>query len=108
MGLDTIEGGSQVSFKRRPDCSMVLVLKNVTDNILLAGHKERFKECITLPNKRFKASKEIIDGPILFNGCGIWRGDDGNISTNMRQCIKLIAQPDFTPEGRKQHDDKSS
>lgn len=108
IGMETVKGISQLFLKRRPDGSILMMVAKVTDDLLIAADKEVLNEFVEQVRKRFKVSKSITNGTILFNGARIDRNEMGDISMTMQPFMESLKPIDMARSRRKQASDKAT
>lgn len=108
MGMETVRGISQLFVKRREDGSILLMVAKVTDDLLIAASAGVMKEFVEQVRKRFKISKSITNGPILFNGALIDRNERGDVSITMQPFMESLKPIELPRSRRKQSSEKAT
>lgn len=108
MGMERVDGISQLFIKRRTDGTIEMMLEKVTDYMLISGDNSTMNRFLKEVSRRFKVRKSIIDAPINFNGTRIEQDEEGNIKMVMKAYMKSINQLDVNRARRKESEDKAT
>lgn len=67
MGIERINGVSQLFLRRDETGEIVFIVENITDDVLFSGTVQTMEEFIRAIKERFDVRKVITDGVINFN-----------------------------------------
>lgn len=81
--MERVTGVDQLFVKRNIDGTILMMMAEVTDDLLIVGSRLYIESFVKKLEKRFPISKAVLDVPIRFNGCMIKQDSRGDISMSM-------------------------
>lgn len=106
--IERVFGISQRFIERDISGSIVVLVSNDTDNLLLGGSLNAFQGCVDRLKKSVAVGKVWINDKLLFDGFQIEQTNDGSIRMSMVRYLERINNNVLTRKRSKKRTDKAT